>query len=84
MKHYVKPSVEIYSLTGNETICGGCAEKLNSNKNLNTLLGLDYGDLDGVLTKQEASTLFGLGEGCQTEVDGYCKFTGTAQSISWS
>lgn len=84
MKHYVKPTVEIYSLCGNETICGGCTEKLNSNNNLNILLGLDYGDKDGVLTKQEAGMLFGVGESCQTEVEGYCKFTGTAQNVSWS
>lgn len=84
MKHYEKPTVEIYLLSGNETICGGCTNKLRDNKNLNTLIGLDYGNLDGVLTKQEASMLFGVGEGCHTEVDGYCKFTGTAQSVSWS
>lgn len=84
MKHYEKPAVEIYSLCGNETICGGCGEKLKDNKNLNTLLGLEYGDMDGTLTKNEANMLFGVGEGCQVEVERYCKFTGTEQNISWS
>lgn len=85
MKHYEKPTIEIYSLCGNEAICGGCTNKLNKNDgNLNTLLGLDYGNKDGVLTEDEANMLFGLDESCQTKIDGYCKFTGTAQNISWS
>ena len=32
MKHYEKPTVEMYSLCGNETICGGCSEKLKETK----------------------------------------------------
>lgn len=86
MKHYEKPTVEMYSLCGNETICGGCDEKLKENENLNILFGLDYGNLDGVLTEEEADMLFGMGDDCKgkIQVEGYCKFTGAAQNISWS
>ena len=85
MKNYKKPTVEIYVLAGNETICGGCGEKLSENTDLNTFLGLDYGDGDGVLTKAESENLFGLGESCSTEINGYCKFTSTGISnLSWS
>lgn len=84
MKHYVKPTVEIYSLLGNETICGGCALKLRDDAILNAQVAFSILDADGVLTKDEADMLFGLEAGCNTKVEGYCKFTGTAQNVSWS
>ena len=84
MKHYVKPTVEMYSLSGNETICGGCGIKLRDDKYRNGLFDLEYGNRDGTLTKEEAEVLFGMDEACNIKIDDYCKFTSTAQSISWS
>ena len=84
MKKYEKPTVEIFLLSGNETICGGCVNKLCDDETLNGEIAWLINDADGVLTKEEASSLFGPEDSCAVEINGYCKFTGTANSISWS
>lgn len=84
MKHYAKPTVEIYVLAGNESICGGCSEKLRDNQNLNSLVAWAAGDADGVITEAEAKNLFGIGESCANQIESYCKFTSAGISVSWS
>ena len=87
MKQYMKPTVEIYILAGNETICGGCDVKLRDDTtNLANTLDFLGGNGDGTLTKTEAENLFGVGESCTNEIIMYCKFTssGGTGNISWS
>ena len=47
MKNYVKPTVEIYTLSGNETICGGCDIKIKDNASLGATLDFLGGNDDG-------------------------------------
>lgn len=88
MKHYEKPTVEMYSLCGNETICGGCESKLMNNSNLKQLITMDFPETDSNgdknLSKDEVLAMFGTGESCKIEIEGYCKFTGTVSGLSWS
>lgn len=88
MKHYVKPTVEIYELSGNEAICGGCTNKLRDNTNLNALLAMSFPGADSnndmVLSEAEAKNLFGIGESCSIQIESYCKFTSTGMNVSWS
>ena len=88
MKDYIKPTIEIYSLLGNETICGGCEEKLRDNTAMNGLIARFFPETDPngdfKLSRDEVSVIFGDGEGCQQEVIGYCKFTSTTSGLSWS
>lgn len=85
-KKYKKPNLTIFSILGNENICGGCdgAIKINENDTLKELFGLQYGNYDGVLTKDEAKNLFGMELQCADQVIGYCKFTSTFEMIAWS
>ena len=85
-KKYEKPNLTMFSLVGNENICGGCdgGIKLSEDSTWNTLFGLDYGNMDGVLTRDEASNLFGMQDECSTKIDGYCKFTGSILNFAWS
>ena len=94
-KTYIKPTVEILSLTGNEQICGACADKggelLYKNPEstqagiIDTIVAINgYGEDDGVLTKQEASKAFGPDESCVVEIEYYCKFTSTGDMVAWS
>ena len=84
MKKYEKPNLIVFSLVGNENLCGGCDNKLSKNENLNKTIAWLVGDDDNILTKEETSYLFGMGEECSKEVEGYCKFTSTAQNVAWS
>ena len=86
MKYYEKPTVEMYSLNGNETICGGCQVKLKLEENASIAETLDFlgGNADDVLTKAEVSMIFGSNEDCQNPVETYCKFNGTVSGLSWS
>lgn len=85
MKHYVKPTVEIYMLSGNETICGGCDIKIKDNASLGATLDFLGGNDDGTLTKEESKNIFGPGESCEREIINYCKFTSVGTSnVSWS
>ena len=90
-KKYEKPNLTMFSLIGNENICGGCDNgiKLSQDTGYAEVFDRFYGNLDGVLTKEEASNLFGLENQCSTKIEGYCKFTSaeftsTVQKIAWS
>ena len=85
-RKYEKPNLTMFSLVGNETICGGCSDgiKLSQDSTMKEFIDRYYGNFDGVLTKEEASNLFGIEDSCATQIDGYCKFTGTVQNIAWS
>lgn len=84
MKIYKKPSIEIYTLSGNETICGGCDVKIRDDATLGNQLDFLGGNMDGKLTKDEAELIFGTNESCVNEVEDYCKFLGTVSNLSWS
>lgn len=83
-KIYEKPNLTMFSLVGNENICGGCTLKLSENTTLNETIAFLLFDADGILTRAEASNVFGNGEdGCVRVVDNYCKFTSSG-NVSWS
>lgn len=85
-KKYEKPNLTIFSIIGNENICGGCEDgvKVSENDTLKELFGLHYGNFDGVLTKDEVKNLFGMEPQCAEQVMGYCKFTSSYDKIAWS
>ena len=92
MKTYQKPVLVALSLNANDRLCGECTDH-----NASILLYQDptgffaqYLDLlvgnsvDGVLTREELENLFGPGENCRVEADGYCKFSSTGLTVAWS
>ena len=92
MKTYEKPRLMALSLSGNDQLCGSCADRgaknlLYKDPSNGLALGLDFlvGNDDGTLTKEEAAKAFGTGEACEIPVESYCKFTATDNMlIAWS
>ena len=96
MKTYQKPIMIALSLTGNEQLCGSCADKnaavlLKDDKGLAEWLlvgmGLGLGS-NGVVDRTDFNHVFGTAEtGCTTILDGYCKFTNNddgSRLVAWS
>ena len=97
MKSYEKPRLMFLSLSGNDQLCGSCAEAQERAGVDGILLhkdptGIDAqiideiaGNNDDHLTREEAMRLFGNGEqDCEKWVDMYCKFTSTGLMVAWS
>lgn len=94
MKTYQKPVMIALSLTGNEQLCGTCADRkasllLKDDKSWALMLmqlygfgnaanGADRNDFVGVFGNEEQCNRF--------QIDGYCKFSssGENQIIAWS
>ena len=84
------------SLSGNDQLCGTCADSaakqgktaqlLSQDPNSALAWQIDFISGDGVkpLTREEASTVFGAGENCKDTVLEYCKFTSTGSIVAWS
>ncbi|MBQ7049237.1 MAG: hypothetical protein IJN87_01295 [Firmicutes bacterium] len=87
MKKYEKPILNMLSLTGSEQLCGSCSNadiKLYNGGDIATLIGLQIGNKDGVLTRAEVENLFANAEdSCTVPYEAYCKFNG-ANTVAWS
>lgn len=93
MKPYVKPKLIALSLSGNERLCGDCADKgagtlLYDDPGLSFFIQGVYGVGDGDPTseKSDFSGVFGTNEGVCTrrQINGYCKFTYNGRLVAWS
>ena len=92
MKVYEKPKLIAMSLSGNNRLCGDCADKstLYNNSTLaETILfaaGRDSGH-DGIsgISRGDFTGLFGTAEdSCVTPIEIYCKFTSSGEQVAWS
>ena len=92
MKAYVKPTLQLYSLHANDTLCtsSGCSAMLSQDSILasNILIASSHSDRvnDGI-TKDDFTGLFGQGESCAEPVSytEFCKFTASPTSqVFWS
>lgn len=90
MKTYEKPKLIALSLSGNNRLCGDCAGKttLWNNQTLSQsvlwVAGRDENyDNESGITKGDFEGLFGTNDGCDKELDTYCKFT-SMQQVAWS
>lgn len=92
MKPYVKPKLIALSLSGNERLCGDCADSgagalLYDDPGLSLFMQDFYGfNNNGVSEKSDFIGVFGTGEsGCtKIEIDDYCKFTYNGRLVAWS
>ena len=89
-KTYEKPRLMALSLSGNDQLCGTCADNngqlLYKDPTGTIAKGIDIlvGNRDGKLTKAETSNIFGFKEDCHSPVENYCKFTSTGNIVAWS
>ena len=92
MKTYEKPRLMFLSLSGNDQLCGSCADKgyqtIHDNEVIKNIVMLP-GDQnkDGILSRDEAAFLFGTSpeDGCTRKVGMYCKFQSAADMmVAWS
>lgn len=94
MKTYQKPVMIALSLTGNEQLCGSCAEKgaakllyQDTDFALKLMTDFGFGDGDSVAERGDFVGVFGQESSCNVrQIIGYCKFTssGPNQIIAWS
>ena len=88
MKNYEKPRLMFLSLSGNDQLCGSCADMMVKYPDKQgILLGQDptgelaqnidmmIGNRDRVLSREEGLMAFGADESCARQINGYCKFT---------
>lgn len=91
MKVYEKPKLIAMSLSGNNRLCGDCADKTKLFDNEYTaraiLLAADrdpgYDGISGI-SRGDFEGLFGTAESCGTPIEAYCKFTSTGEQVAWS
>ena len=77
MKAYVKPAMTALSISANDQLCGSCTFSTRENKDIFSIyLNIPKAewndDGDGILEPGE-SAIFGPGEDCHFEYEGYCK-----------
>lgn len=93
MKKYEKPSLTAISLSGNDQLCGSCADQnrlvLMDPKNKDVALDLLWmtgeGNGDDIIERSDFKNLFGANDGCVKEIADYCKFTSTGTHlVAWS
>ena len=90
MKKYEKPMLMAVSVSGNDQLCGSCADDGKDPLYKNptgpeaSLIDRVIGNKDGTLTRDEAIAAFGPGENCSKEINQYCKFTSTGITVAWS
>ena len=97
MKKYEKPCLTAITLSGNDQLCGSCADngglKLCDPSNewiANIILqGATAGDNDGIVEKSDFANLFGNEDECKgpgmVQFESACKFSSTGGwLVAWS
>ena len=94
MKPYEKPKIVALSLSGNEALCGSCADKYTLVDDTTGLAAylmhmFDFGT--GEPDRSDFENVFGAGDmvnginPCTDhQIVGFCKFTSTGQMVAWS
>lgn len=86
MKAYAKPAMMALSISANDQLCGSCTFSTRENQD-KFLIYLDTpeakweDDGDRILEPKE-SAIFGLGEDCTFEYEGYCKHKAVENGLS--
>ena len=92
MKTYEKPCLTAISLSGNDHLCGSCADRngklLKDDLNLAGMLMdfFEFGNANDGIDRDDFKGVFGNEVECtQVQVDNYCKFTSTgSELVAWS
>ena len=92
MKTYEKPRLMALSLSGNEQLCGSCADKgahtLHDDSSLAGELMdfFEFGNKNDGIGKDDFAGVFGNEVQCtQVQIENYCKFTSTGTAlVAWS
>lgn len=92
MKTYEKPRLMALSLSGNERLCGDCAQRgasllLYQDKEIAAFLMELYGFGSGDPDASDFVGVFGLTEQCSKKIVGFCKYSSldeTGQTVAWS